>query len=92
MNSIEKMVVETALRDMIRRGRVDICTIREILKITKGIPSQDDMNLLSLLHCVQFTDMPQELLRGLPLLIQRVVSAPEVDWNATECSKLLKFV
>lgn len=81
MDALKLMVVNTALKDMLRRGYFSICTIDKILEITGGIPSREDRVLLEALHCVNFDAMPPELLKGMPVLIQRVIAAPGIEIN-----------
>ena len=75
MNEIERMAANAAIKKMLNKSYFDICVIDGILKITKGVPKREDYNLLHLLHCVHFADMEPELLRGLPVIINRVLDS-----------------
>ena len=89
MDDLKKLVVETAVKKMLSKGYFDICTVRDILEITGARPSSEDMALLNALHCVNYGDMPPELLRGMPVLLQRVLQAPalEMDYKFFGSSK-----
>lgn len=90
MNEIKKMAIETALNNMLESGHVSICTVDKILKITGGIPSKEDYEVLSLLHCVSFKDMPKDLLRGLPILLNRVICADGLQQISLKLPRLLR--
>jgi hypothetical protein len=75
------MVANTALKKMLKSGHFSICTIDDILKLTGSVPRGQDYNLLHALHCVDYKDMPPELLRGLPLLLQRVLGSERLDFD-----------
>lgn len=78
MNDLQVMAARAALKKMLSDGYFSICTVDKILKMTGGVPNREDYDVLSTLHCVHYMDMEPELLRGLPLLIQRVLSAEEL--------------
>lgn len=73
------MAAKAAIKNMIQRGSISICTIDEILKMTGGVPAREDYNVLRLLHCVNFMDMDPELLRGLPLILSRVLESDALE-------------
>ncbi len=79
MDDLQKMAAKCALRKMEQQGYFSICTIDSTLSMTRGIGSGDDYRILRTLHCVDFKDMPAELLRGLPLLIARVLGSDAID-------------
>lgn len=79
MNEIQKMAAQAAMTNMLKKSYFSISTIDSILAMTNGKPNQDDYNILRALHCVNYGDMPPELLRGLPVLIQRVVMAETIS-------------
>lgn len=79
MNEIQKMAAQTAMKNMLNKDYFDICVIDKILKMSNGKPSSEDYNILHTLHCVRYGDMPPELLRWLPVLIQRVVMAESIS-------------
>jgi len=90
MNEIQKMACQAALEKMIRDGYVCICTIDKILKITGGIPDRKDYEVLHVLHCVHFREMPKDLLRGLPVILARVIGSEGLMFDiSTDCKTLL---
>lgn len=83
MNVIEQLAIETALANMVKNGRFSICTIREILQLTSTVcGDQQALKTLELLHCVNFADMPPELLHALPSLIQKVLGGTTLNITA----------
>lgn len=93
MDEIQAMAARVALKKMAQDGYFSICTIDNILKMSGGVPEARDYQILRTLHCVNFRDMPPELLRGLPLLIQRVLEADGIDFTfeAKGQSRALQF-
>ena len=91
MDELKVMVATTALKDMINKGYVNICTIDTINKVTGNFPTREDYELLHALHCIKFGDMPTELQRGLPLLIQRVLGTAKFDFDYEEFSNQLRL-
>jgi hypothetical protein len=81
MNDIQIMAIRAALKKMTQNGYLCICTIDGILKMTGGIPDGEDYQILRMLHCVNFRDMEPALLRGLPLLIKRVLESEGIDFS-----------
>ncbi len=91
-DKLSALVCVTSLKNMLSKGYLSICTIENILDITHGIPNGEDMRLLRALHCVSFSDMPPELLRGLPLIIKRVLGSEDIDFPMEEYSDRLKHL
>lgn len=89
MDEVQKLAAQCALRKMVADGWLSICTIDAILKMSGGIPSNADYQILRVLHCVPFADMPPELLRGLPLLVQRVLMSPGLEFVFTPAVRAL---
>ena len=57
----KRRVVAIALKDMFDKGRLDICCIRECLKIAKIPEGGDDFDTLHALHMVKFAKMPLDV-------------------------------
>lgn len=91
MNEIQRMAVETAMRNMLNKGYVDICAIRKVLEMTGGIPNKEDYQILELLHCVNFKEINPELLRGLPVILQRVLGSESLmfEFHGSACKLML---
>ena len=92
MNDMQQMAAEAAVRHMLQRGSISICTIDQILKMTGGVPAKEDYDILHLLHCVDFKDIPSELLRGIPLILQRVLGAESLRFEFQEPTRRLMVV
>ena len=92
MNDMQRMAAEVAVQQMLKNQRVNICDIRKILEMTGGVPPKEDMQVLELLHCVNFSDLQPELLRGLPLILQRVLGAESLQFEFQEPTRRLMLV
>lgn len=92
MNEIQILAAKAALKDMTQSGHFSICTIDNILKMSGGVPASADYQVLRTLHCISFGDMDPMLLRGLPLLIKRVLESDGVDFCFDVKAKGLKFI
>ena len=84
MDKIQQLAATVALKKMLDNGYFCICTIDKILKMSGGIPSAKDYEILSTPHCVNFRDMPPELLRGLPVILQRVLNSEGITFTLKE--------
>ena len=96
MNELQILAAKTALNSMMNKGWLDICTIDSIISMTKAVPPKEEYEILRLLHCIHFIDMEPELLRGLPLLIQRVLTGGplelKIEFNRDVKTKLLQEI
>lgn len=92
MNDMQRMAIEAAVRNMLQRGSISICTIDQILKMTGGVPEKEDYQVLHLLHCVDFKELSPGLLRGLPLILQRVLGAESLQFEFQEPARRLMLV
>jgi len=61
MDEFAKGAVVTALKKMFRGSHFNICTFDQCLKITGAIPDGHVYDSLSVLHCVNWRDMPPSL-------------------------------
>jgi hypothetical protein len=91
VDELKVLVATTALRDMVRRGYLDICAIRKINEVIGNFPPREDLAMLEALHCIHFADMPPELQRGLPLLIQRVLGVEPLPFDYAQFSTSLRL-
>lgn len=57
-----------------RKGYFDICVVRESAKIMNVCPGGRAYDILHVLHCVDFGNMPQELRESIPALIRECLS------------------
>lgn len=79
MDETTKLVIATAMRNMLNGGHISICTIRECLQLAGITPKGRSYDLLSTLHCVKFKDMPAELADQMPRLLHEVFNGIEID-------------
>lgn len=91
MDELKVMVATTALKDMLQKGWFSICTIDSINKVTKHIPDREAYDMLHALHCVHFSDMPPELVRGMPLLIHRALGTNTIQFDYREFANQLRL-
>lgn len=88
MNALQIEIARAAIAAMFERGHFSICTIDNILKMTGGIPSKREYDMLRCLHCMDFKAMSPRLRLELPRLIQIVVESPPilaVTFQETKC-------
>lgn len=85
MTETTRLVIGTAMRSMFQKGWIDICAIRECLKLAGVVPVGESYALLSALHCVNFKDMPAELVERLPGLLTDVFDGLRVDDLVKAC-------
>ncbi len=81
MNSIQQMAIKAAVNKMLNDGYVSICTINKILASQNMVPNKEDYAILDMLHCVPFKDMDKDLLRGLPIILNRVLSSESISFE-----------
>lgn len=79
MTPFERMACETALRKLLQGEHFDICTVRQILAVTKTVPPRGSLEALAPLHCVKYSDMPRELLEQIPAMLAEVFRGPLLD-------------
>ena len=61
MTELDKQLVRTSLRKMIRRRWFDICDFDTCAKIAGVLVPSETRTRLSSVHCVHFSDMPDEV-------------------------------
>ena len=83
MTVVQVEASRIALKEMMEKGRVDICLIDHILKMTGGVPEHADYDSLRLLHCVDFKNYSQTMRMELPGLLRRVLESPSMEVNVT---------
>lgn len=79
---LEAAIINTALRNMVIKGWVDICTIDQVIKLLKSLPDTVAYKRLHLLHCVYFKDMPPEVRAAVPELITACLDGHEFDLDS----------
>ena len=78
MNQVTIAIINESLKNLSNKKHFSICDIDKILEITRTIPDGESYRLLSAIHCVNYRDMSQEVLKALPELIAKVLSGPSV--------------
>jgi len=79
MDETTRLVVGTAMREMIQKGWVNICTIEKCIALSGIIPRAQPLALLHALHCVNFKDMPSELQERVPALLRDVFNGFDIQ-------------
>lgn len=74
MDNIQEMTAMTALNHMFKQGHMSICTIDSVAKLLGVDPRGKVYNILSTLHCVNFSEMPQELKEAIPGMVRECLS------------------
>jgi hypothetical protein len=78
-DNLQQLAIATALKNMVEKGRVDICCIREINAMTGRVPDKKAFDTLHLLHCVSFSDMPPDLVKQIGTLIRDAIGGELLD-------------
>ena len=79
MNAIERLTCQAALAKLLSDPQFSICTVDNILKVTQTVPDGRLYRALSLLHCVNYRDMPPELLQELPGMLAQIFKGPLLE-------------
>jgi hypothetical protein len=79
MQNFEQLAIQAALKKLLSQDYFDICTVDKILAVTRSVPDGKVYRSLHLLHCVNYMDMPRELLEELPMLLAEVFRGPLLD-------------
>jgi hypothetical protein len=74
MNDLKQLSALTSLNDMMQKGYVSICTIDSIGTMLGINPKGEAYDILRPLHCVNFSQMPDELRKAIPDLIRQCLS------------------
>lgn len=64
---------------MVKRGHFDITAVDSMRQVAGAQENRELKERLRLLHCVNFGDMPPELLDALPGMIQDYLGGPVID-------------
>jgi hypothetical protein len=78
VDDLKQVVAITALNKMMASGHFDICAIRTIAEMLGVDPKGDAYRTLAPLHCVNFSDMPQELRQMIPALIKQCLGVEPI--------------
>lgn len=69
MNDIRAQTAVFAINRMLRSTHFDICIIRDAATAVGIQPRKDSYDVLRLLHCVNYVEMPDAIRRKIPELI-----------------------
>ena len=93
MLSYKEELLMFGLVELFKKSRFDICTVRELAKVAgNGSLPRDLETEFSLLHCVEYANIPGGLRHGLPLrVIQALASSthPGVELDVEAIHKEL---
>lgn len=78
MDNLKEMAAMTALNHMFKQGHMSICTIDKVAGLMGVDPKGRAHNILSTLHCVDFSEMPKELKDSIPDLIRECLNLSTV--------------
>ncbi len=95
MSQLQLMAAEAALKKMLSDKHFSICTMDKIVDMLGIKPDKEAYDILSTLHCIDYSAMRRELLEALPDLIHRVLRSPSFDAsriNIVESGSVLKLV
>lgn len=79
MSDFKLMAVEVALRRLVTQGHFSICAIDNVIAALGIAPPKSLYAELRLLHCVDYGDMPSELLEALPDKLMQLLDCPRMD-------------
>lgn len=79
LTRIELLAVQTSLKTLLEAKHFSICTVDSILAVTRTVPNGRAYKALRLLHCIDYADMPRELLEELPDLLAEVFRGPMLN-------------
>lgn len=79
MDDTKRLVIGTAMQAMFKKGWVDITAIRKCLDIAGIVAPAEPMRNLEALHCVKFSDMPPELVKRIPGMLQECFRGVDLD-------------
>lgn len=75
---IKQLVAITALNEMMRSGFFSICTIDKVGSLLCLDVRNDSYKILSVLHCVSFSNMPPEVRSAIPGLINDCLGSNDI--------------
>lgn len=76
---VELLAVQTSLKNLLEAKHFSICTVDSILQVTRTVPDGRAYKALRLLHCIDYADMPRELLEEIPNLLAEVFRGPMLN-------------
>jgi hypothetical protein len=92
---LKLMAAQAALQKMLAESSFSICTIDRIADMMGIKPNHEAYSILRTLHCVNYNQMPADLLEKLPELICSVLSSPAFEAsriNVVQDGNVLRLV
>lgn len=91
MQALKELAVITALNDMMKKGRFDICCIREVSVLLGVSPhGSEEYKILSPLHMIYFAEMPLALRDAIPGMVEKMLGvAPTYRFKTPEVAKVI---
>ena len=77
MENLDKIIIQTALDEMLKSSYFSVCTIDKCLKVANIKPKQIPYDRISALHCMKYNVMPKELYDSLPQMLAEVFDGYE---------------
>ena len=88
MNDIRAQAAVFAINRMLKGAHFDICTIRDAATAVGIQPRKDSYDVLRLLHCVNYVEMPDAIRHKIPELIADCLGdTPAFQFNDSFFSK-----
>ena len=69
---------------MLKSNYFDVCTVDSVCKLIGAKSSGAAYDMLRTLHCVHYSEMPQEVREGIPALMREVFSQPKIEDDAIQ--------
>ena len=87
---LKELAAVTALNNMLAKGWMDICTIRNVAELLGRNPHGEAYDILHSLHCVHFNQMPPALRDEIPRLIEQCLDcAPTHRFSSVQQNRVI---
>lgn len=77
-DDLRQLSALAALNDMFRKGHLSICTIDKVARLLGVDPKGESYDILSAVHCVDFSQMPLALRDAVPRLIRQCLGVDQI--------------
>ena len=72
--NLKNVAAMTNLNHMMRKGYVSICDIDKVAGLLGiDVKGSESYQMLSAMHCINFSEMPQEMREAIPVLIKELL-------------------
>lgn len=79
MDEFKRQTIILSLRDMFKGSHFSICTIDKCIKILGIVPPQSDMDTLSALHCINWSEMAPDFRERVMEKVLAIMTHPGFD-------------